>query len=177
MRFIIAAGVVGLVFAGSFGWMAWVDAHPRYDVRLVQLDAYAVELPAHWPDPVKDDDVTAVRSAPNLQEGSPEQFRWTLSIFDEGTKASVDDVAASMRAGYEPTPSLEEVHLANGVQAKTWTVWVPRGELNQEHRGYVFKAPNGHVYSALQPMPPDWRTRRRYDNVFRAVLGSMRFKS
>lgn len=82
-----------------------------------------------------------------------------------------------MRSGHTPPPPAPvDVLLAGGVAAKTWTSWDSRGELNQEQRRYVFKAPNGHVYSVLQPMPPGWRMKRRYDNLFRDIIESMKFK-
>jgi hypothetical protein len=172
---IVAAAAA--VFGAVWGRQAWSDTHPDFEVRSVDLPSYTIELPAHWPDPRSPDTFVAVESAPDSREGSLDEFRWEFSILDEGAAEPPEAVAAKMFTEYPTQPRIEEVRLANGVAAKTWTVWVPRGELAQKHRGYVFKAPNGHVYSVWQPLAYDWRTRRRYDNLFRAVLGSMRFKS
>jgi hypothetical protein len=176
---IAAFALLALVLlTGIWGRQAWRDIHPHSDLRSYAFAGYSLEFPAQWPSPEQDKKYTVVRSAPDLKEGSLDQFKWTLSIADEGVETSPEKVSQAMRSGYsEAPPATQLVRLANGVDAITWTVWEPRGEVSQEHRGYVFKAPNGHVYSAWQPMARDWRTKYRYDFLFRSVLASMKFKS
>lgn len=166
------AALIGCIYCRH----AWIDTHPHYELIPRSFDSYSIDLPAQWPDPEREGNFVGVHNVPDSQEGSLDQFRWALSIFDEGTGIAPEEFANKKRAGNSKTPALKKMRLVNGIDAMTWTVWVPRGELNQEHRGYVFIAPNGHLYYAWQPLASDWRTRRRYDNLFRAALGSMKFK-
>ncbi len=174
--------LIGVVIAAAlasalFGAGVWQDTHPAYETKTHTLKAgYTVELPAAWPKPSEEEEFVGIDSAYDGREGSLEQFKQGMSIHDYGMKGDVDAVLKEM-VGEKPTARVSEVVLANGIVAKTWTAWVPWGELSQEHRGYVFKAPNGHVYSGWQPLPRNWRMKRRYDNIFRAALGSIKFKS
>ena len=94
-----------------------------------------------------------------------------------GVDGRVEGILEEFRSGDDAAAPVQDVVLANGIAAKTWTYVQPMVELSQENRVYVFKAPNGRVYSVLQPLSRDWRAKRRYDNILRAVLGSMKFKA
>lgn len=174
----LVGGFLAVVLASvPFGVGAWRDTHPSYTTTAHELKAgYSVELPAGWLKPYEETDLVDIKSSNDLREGSLDQFRWGIAIHDYGVHGEVEKVLEEMRSGYDTATRIKNIVLANGVVAKTWTFWEPMGELNQEHRAYIFKAPNGHVYSGWQPMARDWRTKRRYDNIFREVLGSMKFK-
>lgn len=173
----LAGGLAAVVLAGAgVGLRVRRDIQPRYASARHELKAgCSVELPVGWPKPDEEDNLVDIKSVGDGREGSLDQFLWGIAIHDYGVNAQADKVLEEMRSG-GAAPRASDVVLANGVVAKTWTVWEPMGELSQEHRGYVFKAPNGHVYSVWQPMARDWRTKRRYDNIFRTILGSMKFK-
>lgn len=165
------------LISGIWGIRAWRDIHPRYETAVHDLKSgYSIELPSGWPKPDEEATFISVGNSPDLREGSFDRFKQGISIHDDGKNADAEKILREMRAGYDNATRVSTEVLANGVVAKTWTFWEPMGELNQEHRAYVFKAPNGHVYSVLEPMAIDWRTKRRYGNIFRNALGSMKFK-
>lgn len=174
---LVVAGAVLVLAAGAMGRRYWVDTHPHYETQEHALGGYSIRIPSHWPAPTKENSFVAVKNSPTLQEGSLDQFGWALSIFDEGTSTTAEAVIADMLKTSDERPVFRTVRLNNGIEATTWTEWVSRGELSQEQRSYVFKAPNGHVYAALYHMGIDGTASRRYGNLFRAVLGSMKFKS
>ena len=174
---VVGPALVALTSA-VWGVLAWRDTHPRFAMATYELKAgYSIELPAGWPKPDEEMQVVTIENVADLRNGSLDRFRWTFGIHDAGVNEQVDRVIEELRSGCVRPPRIRAVVLANGVAAKTFTCWEFMGELNQEHRAYAFKAPNGHVYSSWQPMARDWRTKRRYDNLFRAILGSMKFKS
>lgn len=178
MRYaVIAVALIALAGAGRLSYRTWQDTHPRFPTKTYDLREHVITTPAHWPPPKVDEDFISIHNAADLREGSLDQFDWYLSVHDRGSATTIEAVLKEMRAGYTPPPPEPvDMTLANGIVTKTWTVWESRGELNQEHRAYVFNAPNGHVYSTWQPLSPRWRTKRRYDNLFREILGSMKFK-
>lgn len=173
---LIAAAALVLA-VGVMGGRFWVDTHPHYETQEHVLIGYSIRIPSHWPGPEVEGKFVGVHNSPTLQEGSLDQFRWVLSIFDEGPTATPEGVIADMIKASDDRPAFRKVRLDNGIEATTWTEWVSRGELSQERRSYVFKAPNGHVYAALYHIGMDGTAARRYGNLFRAVLGSMKFKS
>jgi hypothetical protein len=177
-KLFLAGGLAAFALAlAVWGIRTWQDTHPRYEITVHALKAgYSIELPASWPKPGGEAEFIVIENSPDSREGSFDQFRQRISIHDYGTNVDAEKVIQEMRSGYDTATRVSAAVLANGIVAKTWTFWEPMGELNQEHRGYVFKAPNGRIYSVLEPMARDWRTKRRYDNLFRAVLGSMKFK-
>ena len=149
---VIGATLLALAGAGRFSFRAWQDTHPRLPTKTYAMRDYSLTVPAHWPPPAEDMKSAGVENAADLQEGSLDQFRWYITLFDGGTKNSVEDVAKEMRSGYmTPPPEPVDVTLANGIVAKTWTSWDPLGELNQEHRRYVFKAPTATSIPSWSP--------------------------
>lgn len=177
MKKLIIGITAAAVILGGWGIVAWRDIHPKYETTVHALKAgYSIELPSNWPKPDEEATFISIENSPNSREGSFDRFKQGISIHDDGINADAEKVIGEMRAGYDTATRVSAAVLANGVVAETWTFWQPMGELNQEHRGYVFKAPNGRVYSVLEPMAIDWRTKRRYGNIFRTALGSMKFK-
>lgn len=169
---------IAAVAMASFIWgiFAWKDTHPRYPTTAYALKAgYSLEIPIGWPRPDEQSKFVVVENTPDLRDGSLDRFGWNISIFDHGTEGNSEIVLKQLRSGCVKPPRVEAVVFANGVSAKTFTCWMFMGEINQEHRGYVFTAPNGRIYTGWQPMARDWRTKKRYDNLFRAILGSMKF--
>lgn len=177
-RVLLLGGLATVALASAiWGTRAWRDTHPHFPVAAYELKAgYSLELPVGWPKPDEEWGIVTIENAADLRNGSLDQFKWGFGIQDTGVNDQVDRVIEELRSGCVRPPRIRDVVLANGVAAKTFTCWEFMGELNQEHRAYAFKAPNGHVYSSWQPMARDWRTKRRYENLFRAVIGSMKFK-
>lgn len=177
------AGLVGglaVVATASLLWGLRIrhDTHPVFPVASFELKSgYSLELPVGWPLPDEEFGIVTIESPGDHRAGSLDEYRWRIGVHDYGLNGEVGKVVDEFRAGDKSGSPVRDVVLANGIVAKTWTYVQPMIELSQEHRVYVFKAPNGHVYSALEPMARDWRTKRRYDNIFRKVLGSMKFKS
>lgn len=178
-RLLLPGGLTIIALAAVlWGMRAWLDTHPRFAVTSYELKSgYSLELPAGWPRPNEEFGIVSIENSPDRREGSLDQFNWGFGIHDSGVGGHVEKIIEELSSGCVSPPRIRDIALSNGVMAKTFTCWEFMGELNQEHRGYAFKAPNGHVYSSWQPMARDWRTKRRYDNLFRAVLGSMKFKS
>ncbi len=176
-KLVIGVATVTALILGIWGIRVWREIHPQYETTVhVMKTGYSIELPSSWPEPGEEATFISIENSPNLREGSVDRFKQGISIHDDGVNADTEKVLQEMRSGYDTVTRVSTVVLANGIVAKTWTYWEPMGELSQEHRGYVFKAPNGHVYSVLEPMAIDWRTKRRYGNIFRKILGSMQFK-
>lgn len=176
MRLIGGVTVVLVLIPAIYGVRLWRDINPRYETTSYTLKSCSMKVPAAWPKPDDESGFVDIKNSPDGRPGSIDQFRQGISIHDYGVNAKADKVIEELRSGYESATSVSSVVLANGVVAQTWTFWEPMGELNQEHRAYVFIASNGRVYSVMEPMARDWRTKRRYGNLFRAVLGSMKFE-
>lgn len=174
----LIGGLAAAALASAvWGIRAWRDTHPRFAVATYELrSGYSLELPAGWPKPDEEFGIVSIENSPDRREDSLDRLSWGFGIHDYGVSGQVEKIISELSSGCVRPPRVHDVVLSNGVKAKTFTCWEFMGELNQEHRGYAFKAPNGHVYSSWQPMARDWRTKRRYDNLFRAVLGSMKFK-
>lgn len=142
------------------------DTHPRIEFDRVELRSVSLAIPRGWPKPQEE--------GPNVIIGADVQSL-SMSLHDEG-KATVAEVVGRMTKGYDETPRVDSETLTNGLLVKTWLVSEPMGEVSQPHRGYVFQAANGKVYSAWQPMARDGRERMRYDNIFRDILASAAFR-
>lgn len=164
------AGAASIVAAAAF---LWIDGHPRVSAAPFELKSgVTIDLPLGWPKP--DEEYGIVSIAAGAGDGYP----WSLSIHDEGEKGKISSVIEELRKGDgDFAGAIREVKLRNGIVAKSWIFTQPMVELSQDNRVYVFIAPNGHVYWAMLPLPNSWRKARRYDAIFRGVLGSMRFKS
>lgn len=153
-----------------WGIRAWRDTHPRYPTVVHELKSgISLELPAGWPSPDEELSLIEIGSLPDRREGSLDQLRWNITIRDHGVKVPMESVIGELRSGDSGGGRIKDILLANGVISRSW--------IYQEYRVYVFKAPNGHVYSVLEPMARDWRTQARYGRIFRTVLASMKFKS
>lgn len=171
MRRIAAiAGAASIIAAAIF---LWIDGHPRLAAAPFELKSGAVvDIPLGWPAPDQGYGIVSISAAPG------DHYPWDLSIHDEGAATKVESVIEELRKGYgELAGPIGELRLRNGIAAKSWIATQPMMEVSQDHRIYVFGAPNGHIYWAMLPRPKSWRKARRYDAIFRDVLGSMRFKS
>jgi hypothetical protein len=167
------AAIAGAVFIIAAALFLWIDGHPRVAAAPFELKSgVALDLPIGWPVPEQEFGIVSVSAAPG------DHYPWKLSIHDKGTDVKIESVIEELRKGYgDLAGPVGEVRLRNGIAAKSWIATEPMMEVSQDHRIYVFGAPNGRVYWAMLPRPKSWRKARRYDAIFRDVLGSMRFRS
>lgn len=166
----VIAGAVSIIAAAVF---LWVDGHPRLAAAPFELKSGAIfDIPLGWPAPDQEYGIVSISAPPG------DHYPWDMSIHDEGAAAKVESVIEELRKGYgDLAGPVGDVKLKNGIMAKSWISTQSMMEISQDNRFYVFSAPNGHVYWAMLPRPNAWRKARRYDAIFRGVLGSMRFKS
>lgn len=175
-KIVISAAAVGTVaILGWFG-LVWRDTHPDLVLKQYEIKSLRLSSPETWEAPDASGNAIFIRSKPD-EKSALDQFRLSLTIFDDGKGADQAKVIGELRKGYDESEPIRTVRLANGIDAQTWVDWEPMGELNREVRGYAFKAPNGHVYSALQPLVLSSRVNRRYTKLFRDVLGSIDFSA
>ncbi|MBI2385016.1 MAG: hypothetical protein HYV14_03270 [Elusimicrobia bacterium] len=167
------AAIAGAVFVFMAAVILWIDANPRIAAAPFELKSgITIDLPLGWPKPDEEYGIVSISAGPG--DGYP----WMLSLQDAGAKAKMDGVIEELRKGDgDLAGAIREVKLRNGIVAKSWIFTQSMVELSQDNRVYVFVAPNGHVYWAMLPLPKSWRKARRYDAIFRGVVGSMRFKS
>lgn len=167
------AAVAGAALLASGAIFLWIDGHPRVTAAPFELKSgIALDLPLGWPAPEQEYGIVSISAAPG------DQYPWDLTIHDEGTDTKIEELIAELRKGYgELAGPVGEVRLRNGIVARSWIATQPMMEVSQDHRIYVFGAPDGHINWAMLPRPKSWRKARRYDAIFRGVLGSMRFKS
>lgn len=166
----VITAVVGAVWCAG----VWRDTRPQLPMTTHELKNLKLAAPSHWEKPEQGTSAIFVRSKVD-KKNRLDEFEWSLTIFDDGA-TDLDAVIRDIKRDMDESEGIRTIMLTNGIEAKTWVDWQPMGELNREVRAYAFKAGNGRVYSALQPLGRDWRVNRRYTNIFKEVLGSIEFK-
>lgn len=175
--------VVGLctALAGYEFIAGWNYVNQSVEWKLVSADSFTAECPAHWHTtehanhPRLDRRHMAFDSRP--QHPGDDSYERSLGIYDELTSTQdVDSLISEKRGRSKHSGPVRDVPLSNGIVAKSWTDVMPTVEIGIPFRTFVFKAPNGHIYTATHDIPQGWKHAWRYDRLFRRILGSMKFK-
>ncbi len=174
----LALAAVGFALGGARCVSDRRYARPDYEVEVVDARTYTVSIPKGWHRPDYSnprESKTGFTISTFAQDiGDPYFVYGTLAIEDCGTQ-TVENVAADWRKG-QPNGPVATARLGV-IEASTWSSELPMGELTGEARTFVFRAPNGHTYSAHYQLAPRGRHRMRQDHVFGRILASMKFKS
>ncbi len=178
LRWGLALAAAGLAAWGISRYLADQRySRPDYDVEVVETDTFAVGIPKGWRRPdyknPRESRTGFTTSSSAQDDGDPYFVYGALAIEDNGSQ-SVESVIADWRKG-QPNSSVRSSRLGN-IEASTWTSQLTMGELAGEDRTFVFKAPNGHVYSAHYPLAPRGRHRMRQDYVFGRILAGMKYR-
>lgn len=183
----VGAGLIALLLlaAGAlWGRKAWRITHPAFPTQAVETATYRAFYPSHWePIDVSDPrlgDKEVVFLNHRAQDGDYAPYdrpRLHMALKDEGTGfADLDALVAGMRKDGDAPGPLEVWRLENGLLAKTWVERPPTTDIPAAIRWLAFKGSNGRYYSAAFPVPSDWKTRGRYQHLFKSILASLEFK-
>ena len=184
----IGAGLVALLMLiGAAFWAkkAYRITHPSFPTRVVETRSYRAAYPADW-EPIDTTDpkigekevVFMNHRAQEGDFGPWDQPRLHMTLRDEATGyADLAALTGSMLKDAEKPGVIETWQLANGVKVKTWVEHPITTDLPSIMRWLAFKGANGRYYSAAFPIPADWKTRGRYEFIFKSILGSMEFKT
>ncbi|HAH06711.1 MAG TPA: hypothetical protein DCM05_09330 [Elusimicrobia bacterium] len=177
--------VIVLLLGGAFwGRRTWQVTHPVFPTQAVETGTYRASYPAHWEpidpsDPRLGDKEVAFLNH-RSQDGAFEPYdrpRMHMAVKEEGTGfADLDAMAAKMRKDGDSPGPVEVWRLENGLAAKTWVERPLTTDIPSSIRWLAFKGSNGRYYSAAFPVPADWKTRARYEHLFKSILASMEFK-
>lgn len=174
----------GVVLIASLGMLCaaiatYRSVSPTFTVRLVEMETYTAEVPTHWDDSSHETNPRLIsktslriQTHPVLEDERP--LEWSLRIEDRGPGVSVETETQKLRPS--SASPVEKFRFKNGITASTWDYVVPAAHLEIPFKNYVFQASNGHLYHASHMISPRWKERWRYNNLFRRVLGSMKFK-
>jgi hypothetical protein len=168
-------GLVAALAALAWGFGAYRDTNPRFSTQTVVTPDFTISIPSHWPppsveNPWRADSWLSIKNAPIA--GSIDEHLWSMTVRSNGS-ATLEQVAAKLQEGSSKASPQKNILLTNGVRALTWSQWQPLGELSAENRIYVFKAADERVYSAMHWVSPHWKVAKRYENIFRGILGTL----
>ncbi|MFH1722983.1 MAG: hypothetical protein ABII00_00010 [Elusimicrobiota bacterium] len=180
------AALAAMGVGARWTYVTYRIVRPTFSLQMVETSTYRAWYPAHWEEidtknpRLGDTSISFSNHAPYDDDQPPwDRPRWRMRVTDkmaEGRYKTLDAAIEKIwRDGLDPTP-IHEWSLSNGMIAKTWTHKVSFAELVGIYRWVAFEGPNGHVYTALFAVPPHWKTRWRYEYLFRNILASMEFK-
>lgn len=174
----LVALLVGLVW----GRHVWKITHPVFKTHVVETSGYRASYPVDWApidpkDPrLGEKELTFLNHLGPAPEAEPwDRARMAMALRDEGPCASLDEFSAAMRKGEEAGPAATWT-LANGLLARSWREAGPTVDIPSTMRWTALRGSNGRCYSAGWMESADWKTRLRYENAFRDILGSLEFK-
>lgn len=180
-------GLLVLSSALAVGWSyrVWRVVHPWFPSQTVETSRYTADYPSHWDsvdakDPrLGEEEITFINHRAPAPELDPwDRPRWRMTLRDEGRAfPTAEALADSLRKQEERPEPLEKVHLSNGVEALTWVERAASVDIPFSIRWYVFQAPDCRLFRAGHDVPLEWKTRLRYERLFRSILSSVRFKS
>lgn len=178
MRWAAVLALLGLCGWLLAGYRADLNYSRReYEVETVDAPSFKVDIPRGWRRPdyaASWESKTEFSTSSPIRERRSEYFVYgSLSIRDEGA-GSIESVLADWRKDKDDG-KVSKTKLG-GLDALTWTSTLSFIDFAGEARTYVFRAPNGHVYSAHYQLTPRGAYRMRQDYVFGRILASMKFK-
>jgi len=184
----IGAGLVALMMlVGAAFWArkAYRIMHPSFPTRVVETNSYRAAYPATWEpidttDPRIGEKEVIFTNHRSLEENLEpwDRPRRHMILRDEATGyADLDGMVAAMLKDAEKPGAVGTWRLDNGVAARTWLEHPMMTDIPSTMRWTVFKGANGRYYSAAYSVPSDWRSRGRYESIFKSILGSMEFKT
>ncbi|MBI5882949.1 MAG: hypothetical protein HZB91_07590 [Elusimicrobia bacterium] len=169
--------------------LAWMRrehrvTHPAFPTQTVETSSYRASYPAHWEridtaDPrLGDREVTFLNHRAQAGDFEPwDRPRMAMTVRDEGLDCGdLAGLTAKLLKDAERPGEIEAWLLANGVEARTWTEQPATTDIPSVMRWVAFRGSNGRCYSAGFQVSVDRRTSKRYEHLFRTILGSMGFK-
>jgi hypothetical protein len=170
---IVIGGI--LLIAAAWTIQAWRYSNPSLEWIEIDGGSYSTSIPSHWkPDIIRTSSGTAMM----LSRATPGQRdRHALTINDLGVMNGpvMEEIERLRSREIEPT-SMKRIHLANGIEAVTWSASRPLTvEIGEYYQTYVLLGTNRRLYSStysLSSFKRNWRS----ENLTRRILGSMKFK-
>jgi hypothetical protein len=183
----IGAGlIIILILAAAALWArkSYRITHPVFPTRTLETGTYRAAYPVQWepidPSDPKIGEKEVLFINHRSQDANAEPYdrpRWHMTLRDEGTGyASLDSMVEGLLKDAEKPGPVDVWLFDNGIAAKTWLERPITTDIPSTMRWLAFKGSNSRYYSAAFPVPPDWRTRGRYEHIFKSILGSLEFK-
>ncbi|MBI5624934.1 MAG: hypothetical protein HY924_14255 [Elusimicrobia bacterium] len=179
------AGLALLLVVLGFVWLRreFRVTRPSFPLQNVDAPSFSASYPSHWDqidlsDPrLGSREVTFINHRAQAGDFEPwDRPRMAMTVRDEGSCPELGTLVARLLKDAEQPGKAETWLLASGVEARTWTEQPAATDIPSVMRWVALRGSNGRCYSAGFPVPMDRLTRKRYEHLFRSVLGSMRFK-
>lgn len=173
LRWLAAALVLMLAIEALTIAPAYWRARTPYEEQVMRRPTFDARYPAGWdrmPDGPEYADYAWFKGVDPIGAGA------VMHLEDHHDKDPDAVVRDLVQKAYRATRVKKE-RLANGVEAQTFIMTTPMGEITDESRWWIFKGSNGHSYSASYTLPIRRPHRVRLEWVFRRILGSMTFKA